>query len=67
MINGEVYVLEFTFSLWYENYTKEAFPLKHSWKFYLYCLFILKIIIAIKTYQMANHGFNTHANLKGTH
>lgn len=67
IINGEIYVPEFTFSLWYENYTRDAFPLKYSWNIYLYCLFILKSIIAIKTYQVANHGFNLYVNLMGTH
>lgn len=55
----------FTFSLWCENYNKDAFPLNYSWKIYLYCLFILESIIAIKTPQVANHGFNTHVNLMG--
>lgn len=67
MINGEIYVPEFTLSWWYENYTRDAFLLKYSWKNYVYCLFILKSIIAIKTHQVANHGFNTHINLMGTH
>lgn len=67
MINGEIYVPQFTFPLCCENYTIDAFPLKYSWKIYLYCLFILKSIIAIKTHQVANHGFNTLVNLMGTH
>lgn len=67
MINGEIYVPEFTFSLWCENYTKDAFPHNYSWNIYLYHLFILKSIIAIKTHQVANHGFNTRVNLMGTH
>lgn len=67
MINGQIYVPEFTLSLWCENYTRDAFPLKYSWKIYLYFLFILKSIIAIKIHQVANHGFNTHVSLTGTH
>lgn len=67
MINGKIYVPEFTLSLWCESDTRDAFPLKYSWKSYLYCVFILKSMIAIKIHQVANHGFNTHAHLMGTY
>lgn len=66
IIDGEIYVPEITFSLWCTSCTRDAFPLKYSWKIYLYCLFILKSTVAIKTHQDANRAFSAHVNLKAT-
>lgn len=64
MINREIYAPETTLALWCTRYTRDAFPLRYSWKIYLYCFFILKSMVAIKT--LANPAFSAHVNLMAT-